>query len=232
MSVTSSATVSRDREVQSPDSLQNRLLVVSITKRDGTPLDASSIMEEDIMELCVRRAHTRPLGVLWYSVADLVILSSNVTDVNCTQHVLLEVTEFCNEAVVTWIMALAQVHATAFIKMWHSNPTAGEGNCILLPIEHLITRRHWHHIHVQLGDLNDHELWQLVRDLLQEIVQCMKQWHPPAIPLLEIGHALWAVVPQRRMTRRSPFQEGEGSLQDHSHKHHILHRQELIWASS
>ena len=51
MSVTSSATVSRDWEVQSPDSVQDKLLIVSITKRDGTLLDASSITEEDIVEL-------------------------------------------------------------------------------------------------------------------------------------------------------------------------------------
>ena len=70
MSVTSSATTSRDQEVPSPDSLQDKLLVVSITKGDGTPLDASSITEEDIVEVCIRRAHTHPLGVLWYSMAE------------------------------------------------------------------------------------------------------------------------------------------------------------------
>ena len=127
MSVTSSATISRDQEVQSPDSLQDRLLVVSITKRDGTPLDASSISEEDIVELCVRRAHTCPLGVLQYSTADSVILFSNVADVNRTQHVLPDVTEFCNEAITTQTMVLAQAHITAFIEMWHLNPAAGEG---------------------------------------------------------------------------------------------------------
>ena len=51
MSITSSATGSRDREVQSPDPLLDKLLVVSIAKRDGTLLDASSILEEDIVEL-------------------------------------------------------------------------------------------------------------------------------------------------------------------------------------
>ena len=91
MSVTSSATISRDREVQSPDSLQDKLLVVSITKGDGTLLDASSITEEHIVELCVRRVHTCPLGVLQYSAADSVILFRNVADVNCTQHVLPDV---------------------------------------------------------------------------------------------------------------------------------------------
>ena len=99
MSVTSSATVSRDREVQSPDPLPDKLLVVSIAKRDGTPLDASSILEEDIVELCIGRAHTHPLGVLWYSTADSVVFLSSATDVNHTQHALLDVTEFGDEAI-------------------------------------------------------------------------------------------------------------------------------------
>ena len=141
MSVTSSATVSRDQDVQSPASVQDKLLVVSITKRDGTPLDASSIMEDDIVGLCVRRVHTHPLGVLWYSVVDLVVLFSNITDVNCTQHVLVDVPEFCEEAVATRTKAPMQAHVTAFIEMWHLNPTAGEGE-LLLPIKHLLMRRH------------------------------------------------------------------------------------------
>ena len=94
MSITSSATTSRDGEVPSPDSLQDKLLVVLITKGDGTPLDASSITEEDIVEFCVRRAHTHPLGVLQYSTAESVVLFGNVTDVNHTHHILSDVTEF------------------------------------------------------------------------------------------------------------------------------------------
>ena len=79
------------------------------------------------MELCVRRVHTHPLGVLWYSAGDSVILFSNVADMNCTQHVLPDVMEFCDEAVMTQTMAPAQAHITAFIEMWCLNPTAGEG---------------------------------------------------------------------------------------------------------
>ena len=182
MSATSLATISRDWEVQSPDSWQDRLLVVSITKRDGTPLDASSISEEDIVELCVRRVHTHPLGVLWYSTVDSVILFSNVTDVNSTQRVLLDVTEFCNEAVATRTMAPAQAHITAFIKMWCSNPSTGEGELHTPPYQTPPNEETPHRIHVQLGDLNDHELQQLIRDLSQEIVQC-KSMVPPSYPL-------------------------------------------------
>ena len=110
------------------------------------------------MELCVRRAHTHPLGVLQYSMADSVILLCNVADVNCTRHVLPEVMEFCNEAVATWTMALAQAHTTAFIEMWCSNPTAGEGELHTPPYHTPPNEETPCCIHVQLGDLNDHEL--------------------------------------------------------------------------
>ena len=127
MSITSSATASRDREVPSPDSLQDKLLVVLITKGDGTPLDASSITEEDIVEVCVRRAHTHPLGVLQYSMAESVILFGNVTNVNCTHHILPDMTEFRDKTITVWTMAPIEVQVTTFQAMWHSNPPAGEG---------------------------------------------------------------------------------------------------------
>ena len=158
MSVTSSTTISRDREVQSLDPLPDKLLVVSIIKRDGTLLDASSILEEDIMEFCIRRAHTCPLGVLLYSMADSVVFFNNITDVNRTQQVLLDVPEFCNEAVTTQTMAPMQAHITAFIEMWHSNPATREVELHTPPYQTPPNEETPCCIHVQLGDLNDHEL--------------------------------------------------------------------------
>ena len=110
MSITSSATAPRDREAQSPNSYRNRLLLITITKGDGTPTDASSILEEDIIEICIQRAHTRPLGVLQYSTVESVILVANLKDVNCIHRNLP-----------------AEVHIAAFTAMWCSNPTAGHG---------------------------------------------------------------------------------------------------------
>ena len=94
MSVTSSATALRDWEVPSPDSFPDKLLVVSITKEDGTPLDTSSITEEDIVEICVRGAHTRPSGVLQFSMVESVILFANVTGMSHAHCTLLDVMEF------------------------------------------------------------------------------------------------------------------------------------------
>ena len=223
MSITSSATASRDWEVPSPNSLQDNLLAVSITKGDGTPLDASSIMEEDIVEICVKRAHTHPLGVLQYSAAESVVLFGNVADVNCTHHILPDVMEFRDEAITIWTMAPVEVQVTTFQSMWHLNPTTGDGELHTPPYQTPPNEETLFRIHAQLGDLNNSELLQLVRDLSQEIAQC-KLTVSPSNPLLEIGHAHWAVVNQRRMTRRSPFQEGEGSLLDHHHNHQVLHQ--------
>ena len=37
-------------------------------------MDASSISEEDIMEICIKKGHTHPVGVLCYSAMESVIL--------------------------------------------------------------------------------------------------------------------------------------------------------------
>ena len=42
--------------------------------QDGTPFNVTSVMEEDIIEICIRLGHTHPMGVLCYSVTELVIL--------------------------------------------------------------------------------------------------------------------------------------------------------------
>ena len=121
------------------------------------------------MELCIGRAHTHPLGVLWYSVADLVVFLSSATDVNHTQHALLDVTEFGDEAIAIRTMAPMEVQITVFQAMWHLNPTAGTGEAHTPPYRTPPNKETPCHIHAQLGDLNDDELRQLVRDLSQQI---------------------------------------------------------------
>ena len=60
----------------------DRLCLLSITRGDGTPMDASSILEEDIVGIFVQKSHTHPLGVLWYSAAESVILFGTMEDLN------------------------------------------------------------------------------------------------------------------------------------------------------
>ena len=93
MSVTSSATTSRDWEVPPTDSFHDRLCLLSITRGDGTPMDASSILEEDIVEICVQKGHTCPLGVLRYLAMESVILFGTAVNLNHASCGLVDVTE-------------------------------------------------------------------------------------------------------------------------------------------
>ena len=158
MSVTSSATASRDWEVPSPNSFQNRLLLITITRRDGTPMDASSISEEDIMEICIQRAHAHPMGVLQYSMAESVLLFGSLEDVNHAHCTLPDMMELCNKAITVWTMALTEAHIATFTKMWHSNPTAGDGESHTPPYQTPPSEETPCCLHAQLGDLNDSEL--------------------------------------------------------------------------
>ena len=41
---------------------RDKICLVSITRRDDTLIDASSISEEDIIEICIMKGHTHPIG--------------------------------------------------------------------------------------------------------------------------------------------------------------------------
>ena len=39
------------------------MCILILTKKDGTPFDVTSVLEEDIIKICVRLGHTHPMGV-------------------------------------------------------------------------------------------------------------------------------------------------------------------------
>ena len=49
------------------------MCVLILTRGDGTPFDATSIQEEDIIELCVEMGQTHPKGVPWFLLTELVV---------------------------------------------------------------------------------------------------------------------------------------------------------------
>ena len=82
MSTTASG---RDCDVPSAEVIfKNKLCLVSLTRRDGTPMDASFVSEEDIIEICITKGHTHPLGVLHYSTMELVVLFHLTDELQCT----------------------------------------------------------------------------------------------------------------------------------------------------
>ena len=158
MSVTSSATASRDWEVPSPDSVCNRLCLLTITWGDGTPMDASSISEEDIVEICVTRGHTCPLGVLHYSAVESIVLFGTMEDSSCASHALADMMELHDEAITVWTMAPLEAHVAAFTLMWCSKPTTRDGEPCTPPQQAPPSEETLHRLHAELGDLNDNEL--------------------------------------------------------------------------
>ena len=78
-------------------------------------------------------------------------------------------------------MALLEAHVATFTLVWHSNPTTRDGEPHTPPQQTPPSKGTPHCLYAELGDLNDHELQQLIKDLLQEIAQC-KLTVPPSNP--------------------------------------------------
>ena len=173
MSTTSSATASgRDHDVPSTKVIfQDKLCLVSVTGRDGTLIDASSVSEEDIIEICIMKGHTDPLGVLHYSTMELVVLFQSTDELQHTTRRIVKMMELWGEAITVRAMAPSEAHVTVYLAMAHLNPSNGESEPHTPPQQTPPSGRTLHHLQVELGDLADHELHQLVEDLTQEIVQ-------------------------------------------------------------
>ena len=140
--MTSSATAFRDQEVPPTDSFCDRLCLLSITRGDGTPMDVSSISEEDIIEICLRKGHTHPLGVLHYLAMESIILLGTLDDFLHASHGLVDVTELQDEAATVQTMALLEAHVAALPQCGIQSPHQGMECCTLLPNKLLQVRRH------------------------------------------------------------------------------------------
>ena len=134
-------------------------------------MDASSISEEHIVEICMKKGHTYPLGVLHYSAMESIVLFSTAEDLKCVSRGLVDVTELQNDAIMVATLAPIEAHIASFTTVWCSKPTLGDGELHTPLPQTPPSGGSPHHLQAELGDLNDHELRQLVEDLTQEIVQ-------------------------------------------------------------
>ena len=90
-------------------------------------MDASSISEEDIMEIYVKKGHTHPLGVLCYLAMESVILFSTVEELKHASCGLVDVMDLRNDAIMVRTLAPLEAHIASFTMVWHSKPTIGDG---------------------------------------------------------------------------------------------------------
>ena len=129
MSTTSSATASSsDHDVPSTKVVfKNKLCLVSLTRRDGTPMDASSVTEEDIVEIYVTKGHIHPLGVLHYSATEMVVLFCLTDELQHATCRIVKAMELWGKAIIVKAMGPSEAHTKVYLVTLCLNPSNGEG---------------------------------------------------------------------------------------------------------
>ena len=204
-----------------------------ITWKDGTPLDATSVTKEDITEMCIQMGHLHPLGVLHYSMMELVALFFSTEEIQCATHRAIKGMELWDEAIAIRAVAPSVTHVNAYIMTMcedhsqpQSPPSEEEGEPHSPHDNPHPNGETLHHLQVEFGKLTVHELHQLVEDLCQEITLCELNVPPRSPPPMPWGHPSGSGECQKRATRRSPFWVGEGGFPQDNHPHLLpLHDQ-------
>ena len=190
MSTTSSATASaRDQCPFNESNLQNWMCIFILMKRDGTPLDVTSVLEEDIIEICIRLGHTHLLGVLCYLVTELIALFWSADNMQCATHRAIKATVLCEDGITVRTSAPSEMHVRAYVIVVNREPSGTQP----LPLEgeeevHSPTGNPQpsggtpQHLQTNLGDLVDEELCQLMEDLHQEVTLHELNAHPRSPP--------------------------------------------------
>ena len=208
------------------------------------------LQEEDIIEICITKGGTHPLGVLHYSTMELVVLFHLTDELQCTTHRIVKVMELQDEAITVKAMAPSEAHTKAYLVTLYLNPSNGEGELHTPPQQTPPSRGMPCHLQAEIGDLADHELHQLVEDLRQEIA-LHKVNVPPCSPppntwvcpsgsrnpeeddqeVTFPGGGRWDPLRQPTPSPEPKQSAGGGAPLDHHHKCHILLHLVQMWGN-
>ena len=178
MSTTSTTTawVARDHIPSDIADLFNHMCLFVLTKGDGTPFIASSILEEDIIEICIWFGHTHPEGVLQYYVIKLVVLFYSTDELQIMACGVMKALMFHDEAIKVRTSPPSATHVRAYIAVVNGEPSGtqpppsdGEEEPHLSPSNPHLGGRTPQHLQANLGNLVDNELWQCMEELCREI---------------------------------------------------------------
>ena len=124
MSTSSSATaLGRDQVPSNDPHLKTKMCLFIVTRKDGTPLDVTSVTEDDIVEICITLGHTHPLGVLQYSVTELVPLFCMTEEMQQASHCAIKATELQDEPTGIRNVAPLEHHIRAYITEVGGDPS-------------------------------------------------------------------------------------------------------------
>ena len=173
------ALVVRDQVPSDETNLHTCMCVLILTKRDGTLFDTTSILEEDIIKICIQLGHTHPMGVLHYTATDSIILFQLPDDM---QHAIcgaIKAMPLHMETITIRASAPSAAYVRAYMAVVGGEPSRPQPP----PSEgeeevHLATGNpsqvgELHNVSKQtLGTLADDKLHQLMEDLCQEAALC------------------------------------------------------------
>ena len=126
---------------------------------------ASSILEEDVIEICVWLGHTYPKGVLEYSVIESVMLFYTADELQIVVCVVVKAMTLCDESITVRTSPPSATHVRAYMAGVNGEPSGiqplppnrEEEPPFPLSNPHLGGRTP-QHLQANLGDLTDNEL--------------------------------------------------------------------------
>ena len=122
--MSTSATASgRDWTPSDESNLKNQMCLLVLTRQDGTPFNATSLSEEDIVEICIRQGHTHPMGVLCYLAMELVALFCSTQDMQHTTCRAIKAMVLQDESIAIRAMAPSETHIRAYMKAIEGDPS-------------------------------------------------------------------------------------------------------------
>ena len=152
------------------------MCLLILNRGNGTPFDASSLLEEEIIEICIQLGHTYPEGVLWYSTIELVILFHTVDELLIVVHGVVKVMMLHDESIRVRTSPPSVTHLWAYMAVVGGEPSSaqplpsdGEKEPHLSPSVPHPSGRIQQHLQAYLRGLMDNELQQLMEEFCSEI---------------------------------------------------------------
>ena len=204
------ASVARDHIPSDIADLSNHMCISILTRGNGILFNASSILEEDIVEICIWLGHTHTIGVLWYSESKSVMLFHTTDELQIVACGVVKAWMLHEEAIIVRTSPPSAAHVRAYMAVVNGEPfgaqpppSDGEEEPHSSPSNpHLSGRTP--QLQVNLGDLADDELQQLMEDLHWEVA-LQELNAPPRHPHQHLGEILWEMGILMWMTGRSHF---------------------------
>ena len=97
---------------------------ILLTKGDGTPFDASSTLEEDVIEICIQLGHTHPKGVLQYLVIELVMLFHTVDKLQIAACGVIKAMMLHDESIRVRTSPPSATHVRAYMAVVNGEPSS------------------------------------------------------------------------------------------------------------